>query len=70
MSFGLNIVKNIWDTLFLKGNFENAISQNITLEKLKNKLTYPVFVLKTKEHQLISMLKDNIYWLSNKIWTK
>ena len=55
MSFDLDIVKNIWDKLFLKEHFENAISQNISLKQLMNKLTYPVLVLKIKEHQLISI---------------
>ena len=45
ISFDLDIVKSILETLFLKEHFENAISQNISLEKIMSKLTYPVFVL-------------------------
>ena len=61
ISFDLDIVKSILETLFLKEHFENAISQNSSLKNLMNKLTYPVLILKIKEHQLISILKNNIY---------
>ena len=61
MLFDLDIINYISDTPFLKEHFENAISQNISLEKSMKKLTFPVFVFKTKEHQFLSMLKDNFY---------